>query len=84
MHDTKLDSFATALIGVPVVMSITESAGSMFRGDEHTHAERIVLSEMKSQNQPKLAPRYLEQKKHVMHRSTRGGAHRFDGCYMPA
>lgn len=83
LHDTKLDKLARTFMGVPSVMALTEGVGHSMKADDHTHVERISLSQMKSSDQPRLAPRYLEQKKHMMQKSVPRGTHNFDFYNMP-
>lgn len=83
LHDTKLDKLARTFVGVPAAMAITEGVNHSMKTDDHTHVERISFGQMKSQDQPRLAPRYLEQKKHVLQRGVPRGFHAFDGYSIP-
>lgn len=83
LHDTKLDKLARTFVGIPAAMATTEGIGHSIKTDDHTHVERISLGQMKNSEQPKLAPRYLEQKKHLLQRGVPRGFHAFDGYSIP-
>lgn len=83
LHDTKLDKLARTFIGVPSIAAATEGLSHSVKTDDHTHVERFSFREMKSQDQPKRMPRYLEQKKHMMQRGAPKGSQFFDGTCVP-
>ncbi len=80
LHDTKLDKLATTFVGVPALMTSSESGSKGFNTDPHTHVERVSLNEMSSQ--PRISPR-SDQKKHLMQKNVPRGVHRFDGYALP-
>lgn len=77
LHDTKIDRMARSFWGIPAAIAVTEGFNHSMRTDDHTHVERVSMNETKSQ-EPRLAPRYLEQKKHVLQRGVPRGARAFD------
>ena len=83
LHDTRIDRLARTFWGIPAAMAVTEGFNHSMKTDDHTHVERISLNETKSQ-QPRLAPRYLEQKKHVLPRGVPKGTRIFDSYSIPA
>lgn len=83
LHDTKLDKLARTFIGIPSTVAITDGVGHSAKADDHTHVERISLNQMKNQDQPRLTPRYLQQKKHMMQKSVPRGTHGFDFYSIP-
>ncbi len=82
LHDTKLDKMARSFLGIPAAMAVTESLNHSMKTDDHTHVEKVSLNETKNQEH-RLSPRYLEQKKHVMQRGVPRGAHLFDSYSLP-
>ena len=48
LHDTKIDKLTTSIVGVPSIMSSTESATKGLSTDPHTHVERVSLNESRS------------------------------------
>lgn len=77
LHDTKVDKLATSLVGIPALMATTDAGSKLIQNDPHTHVERVVLNEMNTTN-PRLAPRFADQKKHMLQRGTPKGTHCFD------
>ena len=78
LHETKLDKLALTTMAIPVTASITTPSVRTMTGDPHTHVERVsVNSEVRSAS-PMLAPRYGEQKRHLMQKGVPRGYHRFD------
>lgn len=81
LHDTKIDKLTTSIVGVPSIMSSTESATKGLSTDPHTHVERVSLNESRS-TQPRLAPR-SDHRKHMMQKATPKGTHHHDGYNLP-
>jgi len=79
LHETRLDRLALFTMAVPVTIP-TAADGSMTRtmsNDPHTHVERVSLREVRTSS-PMLAPRYGEQKKHLLQKGVPRGFHYFD------
>jgi hypothetical protein len=81
LHDTRVDKLATALSGIPAMMTTTENGSKVITNDPHTHVERVSLSDNFSA-EPRISPR-SEHKKHLMQKNVPRGAHRFDGYNLP-
>lgn len=81
VHDTRVDRLATALSGIPAMMTTAENGPKDINNDSHTHVERINLADTYS-SQPRIMPR-SDHKKHMMQKNMPKGSHRFDGYNLP-
>ena len=81
LHDTKIDRLATTFVGVPAMTANVEGVNKGISSDQHTHVERISLSDVKTA-QPRIMPR-SDQKKHLMQKSAPKGTHFYDGYNLP-
>lgn len=77
LHETRLDKLTLSTMAVPAVMAISDGSIRNMTNDPHTHVERVSLNEMRSTS-PMLAPRYGEQKKHLLQKGVPRGFHHFD------
>jgi len=81
LHDTKIDKLATSVVGIPAMMTSSESGTKGLSTELHTHVERVNLNEAHS-SQPRLAPR-SDHRKHLMQKAVPKGAHHHDGYSLP-
>ena len=81
VHDTKIDKLATSMVGVPAVVAATDNGSKVLSSDPHTHVEKVSLKDVSSQ--PRIMPRYGDQKKHMMQKNVPKGGHAFDGYVVP-
>lgn len=81
LHDTKIDKLATNFAGIPAIMTSTDPSTRAIAGEQHTHVERINLSDVSS-SQPRIMPRG-DHRKHLMAKNVPRGGHYFDGYSLP-
>ena len=77
LHETRLDKLTLSTMAIPVAMVAPNGSIRNMTNDPHTHVERVSLNEMRSRS-PMLAPRYGEQKKHLLQKGVPRGSHYFD------
>lgn len=82
LHDTKIDKLTASAIGIPAVVTFSESAQRSLSSDPHTHVERVSGNKANAQ-MPQLAPRHSEQKKHLLQKRAVKGAQDFDTYNLP-
>ena len=87
VHDTKVDQLATKVLSVPNAIVNYEGVNHAIKfSDEHTHTERISLSEVvRSVNSdvPRIQPRMTSDKKYRLQKNVVRGHHAFDNYSLP-
>lgn len=88
VHDMRLDRAALASQSLPPPPA-TFDAPNKLGGlglDQHTHVERQTFSQAVRDWQgktPRLQPRVLEDKKHLLQKRVAKGQHAFDSYHVP-
>ena len=85
IHDTKVDQFTTVLLSAPAVMASYEGFHSMLSKTDHTHSERVSISELGrslAYQNPRTQVRN-DDKKHVLQKNVMRGHHPFDNYNLP-
>lgn len=88
LHDMRIDKAMTTALAVPASQAVYETGGKLvnFTTDLHTHTERNSFSQavhdLNSQT-PRVQPRNMEDRKHLLPKYAARGHHAFDNYNLP-
>jgi hypothetical protein len=87
LHDTHIDKAAAVGLSTPAIMAYDANTKMASLGNDlHPHHERSAMEQsirnFTTQN-PRVQPRVLEDKKHLMQKYTMRGHHAFDNYNLP-
>ena len=86
VHDMHIDNAFAAQLALPTHVGNYDTGRFINFGDQHTHVERTQASQALSAFRtdiPKIQPRVLEDKKHLLQSRTPRGHHAFDNYNLP-
>lgn len=88
VHDMRLDRAATTALALPTPLASYDTPGKLgnLGVDQHTHVERQAFSQAVNDFQnkvPRLQPRVIEDKKHLLQKRIMRGHHAFDNYHLP-
>lgn len=86
IHDMHLDQAATTMAMPAAMANVDTTKTAALSGADHTHVERASASQTILQlnsHTPKIQPRVLEGKQHLLQKRVMRGHHAFDNYNLP-